>query len=260
MRWLIILPFIKHIWGQSRMEPVFTAEHISAGYGDVTIVHDVSVTVDEGEIVAVVGPNGSGKSTLLKSILGFAKLFEGSIFYQGEDITGIASDRAVSMGIGYVPQINNIFPNLTISENLDMGAYHKKGRASVKAGIKEILEMFSELEVRKSALAENLSGGERQMLAIARAMVAQPRVLLLDEPLASLSPKPVSIILSKLRRIKEAGTAIVIVEQNVKKALSVSSRGYVLVEGACAMQGDAASLFAEESSKQRYLGLETEGY
>jgi ABC-type branched-subunit amino acid transport system ATPase component len=242
------------------MEPVFTAEHISAGYGDVTIVHDVSVTVDEGEIVAVVGPNGSGKSTLLKSILGFAKLFEGSIFYQGEDITGVASDRVVSMGIGYVPQINNIFPNLTISENLDMGAYHRKGRASVKAGIKEIFGMFPELEVRKNALAGNLSGGERQMLAIARAMMAQPKVLLLDEPLASLSPRPVSIILSKLGRIKEAGTAIVIVEQNVRKALSVSSRGYVLVEGACAMQGDATSLFAEESSKQRYLGLETEGY
>lgn len=260
MRWLIILPFMKHIWGKSRMEPVFIAEHISAGYGDVIIVHDVSVKVDEGEIVAIVGPNGSGKSTLLKSILGFAKLFEGSIFYQGEDITGIASDRAVSMGIGYVPQVNNIFPNLTITENLDMGAYHRKGRASVKAGIREILEMFAELEVRRNALAGNLSGGERQMLAIARAMMAQPKVLLLDEPLASLSPKPVSVILSKLEKIRKTGTAIVIVEQNVKKALSVSSRGYVLVEGTCAMEGEASSLFAEESSKQRYLGLEAKGY
>lgn len=242
------------------MEPVFIAEHISAGYGDVIIVHDVSVKVDEGEIVAIVGPNGSGKSTLLKSILGFAKLFQGKVLYCGKDITGVASDRAVKMGIGYVPQVNNIFPNLTITENLDMGAYHRKGRASVKAGIREILEMFAELEVRRNALAGNLSGGERQMLAIARAMMAQPKVLLLDEPLASLSPRPVSIILSKLRKIKETGTAIVMVEQNVKKALSVSSRGYVLVEGACAMQGDAASLFAEESSKQRYLGLEAKGY
>ena len=260
MRWLIILPFMKHIWGKSRMEPVFIAEHISAGYGDVIIVHDVSVKVDEGEIVAIVGPNGSGKSTLLKSILGFARLFQGKVLCYGKDITGVASDRAIKMGIGYVPQVNNIFPNLTITENLDMGAYHRKGRASVKAGIREILEMFAELEVRKNALAGNLSGGERQMLAIARAMMAQPKVLLLDEPLASLSPKPVSIILSKLRKIKETGTAIVMVEQNVKKALSVSSRGYVLVEGACAMQGDAASLFAEESSKQRYLGLEAKGY
>lgn len=242
------------------MVPVFMVENINAGYGDVVIVHGVSVKVDESEIVAVVGPNGSGKSTLLKSILGFAKLFAGSIFYQGKDITGMASDRAVGMGIGYVPQVNNVFPNLTISENLDMGAYHRKGRASVKAGIGEIFEMFPELEVRKNALAGNLSGGERQMLAIARAMMAQPKVLLLDEPLASLSPKPVSIILSKLGRIKETGTAIIIVEQSVKKALSISSRGYVLVDGACAMEGDSASLFAEESSKQRYLGLEAKGY
>jgi len=242
------------------MAPVFMVENINAGYGDVVIVHGVSVKVDEGEIVAIVGPNGSGKSTLLKSILGFARLFQGKVFYCEKDITGVASDRAVSMGIGYVPQVNNVFPNLTISENLDMGAYHRKGKASVKAGIREIFGMFPELEVRKNALAGNLSGGERQMLAIARAMMAQPKVLLLDEPLASLSPKPVSIILSKLEKIRETGTAIVIVEQNVKKALSVSNRGYVLVEGACAMQGGAASLFAEESSKQRYLGLEAKGY
>ena len=242
------------------MKPIFVAENIHAGYGDAIIVHDVSVEVAEGETVAVVGPNGSGKSTLLKSILGFARLFQGSVFYQSKDITGIASDKAISLGIGYVPQINNIFPNLTISENLDMGAYHRKGKASVKAGMREIFDMFPELEVRKNALAGNLSGGERQMLAIARAMMAEPKVLMLDEPLASLSPKPVSVMLSKLEKIKESGVAIIIVEQNVKKALSVSNRGYVLVNGACAMEGDADSLFAEESSKQRYLGLEAKGY
>lgn len=238
------------------MEPIFAAEHIDAGYGDVVIVHDVSIKVAEGEIVAIVGPNGSGKSTLIKSFLGFVKLFRGSVFYQGKDITGTASDRAVTMGIGYVPQINNIFPNLTINENLDMGAYHRKGKASIKAGVAELYEMFPELEVRKNALAGNLSGGERQMLAIARAMMAQPKVLLLDEPLASLSPKPASAILSKMKSIRENGTAIIIVEQNVKKALSVSNRGYVLVNGTCAMEGEAASLFTEESSKHRFLGLE----
>ncbi len=237
------------------MEPLLIANNIYAGYGDVIIVHDVSIKVAEGEIVAIVGPNGSGKSTLIKSFLGFVKLFEGNILYHGEDITGIASDRAVSMGIGYVPQMNNIFPNLTIHENLDMGAYHRKGKASIKTGIREIFDMFPELEERKNALAGNLSGGERQMLAIARAMMAEPRVLLLDEPLASLSPKPANVILSKMKKIKAGGTAIVIVEQNVKKALSISSRGYVLVNGACAMEGDADSLFAEESSKQRFLGL-----
>jgi len=238
------------------VEPIFAAENIDAGYGDVIIVHGVSVKVTEAEIVAIVGPNGSGKSTLIKSFLGFVKLFQGSVFYQGKDITGIASDRAVSMGIGYVPQINNIFPNLTIAENLDMGAYHRKGKASIKAGVAEIYEMFPELEVRKNGLAGNLSGGERQMLAIARAMMAQPRVLFLDEPLASLSPKPASAILSKMESIRENGIAIIIVEQNVKKVLSVSNRGYVLVNGTCAMEGEAASLFTEESSKHRFLGLE----
>ena len=241
------------------MDPTFVAENIVAGYGDAIIVQGVSIQVAEGETVAIVGPNGSGKSTLIKSFLGFARLFQGSVFYQGEDITGIASHRAVSLGIGYVPQINNIFPNLTIAENLDMGAYHRKGKDSIKAGVVEIYEMFPELEVRKSGLAGNLSGGERQVLAIARAMMAQPKVLFLDEPLASLSPKPASAILSKMESIRENGIAIAIVEQNVKKVLSVSNRGYVLVNGTCAIEGDAASLFAEDSSKQRYLGLEGKG-
>jgi len=241
------------------MGAIFAAEKIAAGYGDVVIVHDISINADEGEIVAIVGPNGSGKSTLLKSILGFARLFGGRIIYQGKDITGITPDRAVSLGIGYVPQINNVFPNLTISENLDMGAYQIKGKASIKAGMAEIYVMFPELGTRRNALAGNLSGGERQMLAIARAMIAQPKVLLLDEPLASLSPKPANAILSKMQKIKEAGTAIIIVEQNVKKALSISNRGYVLVNGTCAMEGEAASLFAEDFSKERFLGLEARG-
>jgi len=238
------------------MDPIFQAEKIHAGYGDSTIVQDVSIHLAEGEIVAIVGPNGSGKSTLIKSFLGFARLFEGRVCYQGKNITGIASDRAVGMGLGYVPQINNIFPNLTIAENLDMGAYHRHGKASIKAGMVDMFETFPELEVRKNALAGNLSGGERQMLAIARAMMAEPKVLFLDEPLASLSPKPSSAILSKMDNIRNKGTPIIIVEQNVRKALSISNRGYVLVNGSCAMEGDADTLFAEESSKQRYLGLE----
>ena len=238
------------------MNPIFAAENIAAGYGDAIIVQGISIHVTASEIVAIVGPNGSGKSTLIKSFLGFARLFNGSVYYQGEDITGIASHKAVRLGIGYVPQINNIFPNLTVAENLDMGAYYRESKTSIKAGMAEIYEMFPELEIRKNSLAGNLSGGERQMLAIARAMMAQPKVLFLDEPLASLSPKPASAILSKLESIRENGIAITIVEQNVKKVLSVSNRGYVLVNGTCAMEGDAASLFAEDSSKQRFLGLE----
>jgi ABC-type branched-subunit amino acid transport system ATPase component len=238
------------------MDDILVAENIDAGYGDATIVQNVSIRVAEGEIVGIVGPNGSGKSTLIKSFLGFATLFKGRVLYEGKDISGIAPNRAVGLGIGYVPQIDNVFPNLTIAENLDMGAYHRKGRASIKAGIAEMYEMFPELEARKGSLAGNLSGGERQMLAIARAMMAQPRLLFLDEPLASLSPKPAAVILSKMESIRQNGIAIAIVEQNVKKVLSISNKGYVLVNGTCVMEGAAESLFDEDFSEQRYLGLE----
>ena len=239
------------------MAPILAMENIDAGYGDVVIVHNVSLTVDEGETVAIVGPNGSGKSTLIKSLLGFAKLFKGRFLYQEQDITGITSDRAVSLGIGYVPQNNNIFTSLTINENLEMGAYIRRDGASIKADIADVYQMFPELEARKKAWAGNLSGGERQMLAIARAIMANPKVLLLDEPLASVSPKATAAILSKIEKIREVGTAIVIIEQNVKKALDSSQRGYILVDGVCVMEGDSASILSDDTAKRRYLGLKS---
>ncbi|MDD4876232.1 MAG: ABC transporter ATP-binding protein [Dehalococcoidales bacterium] len=239
------------------MDPILVAENINAGYGEAIIVQGVSMQVSEGEIVAIIGPNGSGKSTLIKSFLGFAKLFDGKIFYQGKNISGIASDRAVSLGIGYVPQIDNVFSNLTIAENLDMGAYHQRGKASIKARIAEMYDMFPELEVRKKGLAGNLSGGERQMLAVARALMAQPKLLFLDEPLASLSPKPATVMLSKMENIRQSGIAIVIVEQNVQKVLSISNRGYALANGTCVLEGDASSLFDGDNARQRYLGLDS---
>jgi branched-chain amino acid transport system ATP-binding protein len=237
------------------MAAVLSLENIIAGYGDVAIVHGISASVDKGEIVAIVGPNGSGKSTLLKSVFGFAKLLGGKIVYQGNDVTGMASDRLVKIGIGYVPQVNNVFPNLTIAENLEMGAYLHRTRDAVKAAMREVYEMFSELDARKSSLAGNLSGGERQMVAIARAMATHPKVLLLDEPLASLSPKPIAVIIDKLKEIGQKGTAIMMVEQNVKTALSVAKRGYVLVDGTCVLQGEAGTLFTEATARQRFVGL-----
>ncbi len=239
------------------MAPVLVMENIDAGYGDVVIVHNVSITVDESEIVAIVGPNGSGKSTLIKSLLGFAKLFKGRFLYQGQDITGITPDRAVSLGIGYVPQTNNIFTNLTVKENLEMGAYIRRDGASIKTDIADVYLMFPELEARKKAFAGNLSGGERQMLAIARAMMASPKVLLLDEPLASVSPKATTAILSKIERVREVGTAVVIIEQNVKQALDTSQRGYILVDGVCVMEGDSASILSDNTAKRRYLGFKS---
>jgi branched-chain amino acid transport system ATP-binding protein len=240
------------------MVPILVAENVDAGYGDVIIVHNVSLEVGEGETVAIVGPNGSGKSTLIKSLLGFARLFHGRVFYEGKNITGITPDRAVNLGIGYVPQINNVFTNLTVAENLEMGAYIRKGRVSIKADMAEIYRMFPELEARKRTWAGNLSGGERQMLAIARAMMANPKVLLLDEPLASLSPKAASVILSKMEKIRESGTAIVIIEQNVKKALDSSQRGYILVAGACIMEGDSAFILSDDTARRQYVGLKAQ--
>ena len=238
------------------MAGILSTQNVKAGYNDIIIIHDVSLEVARGEIVAILGPNGSGKSTFIKCILGFAKLFDGNVLYDGNVITGITADKAVSIGISYVPQINNVFPNLTISENLDIGAYHRSNKSEIKNSISEIFDMFPELVVKKKSLAGNLSGGERQMLAIARAIMAQPKVLLLDEPLASLSPKPIAVILSKLTSIKQNGIAIMMVEQNVREALSISDRGYVLVNGSCVMSGNSDSLFAEESSRQKFLGLE----
>jgi len=235
--------------------PIFAANEIRAGYGDVVIVKKISVAVDEGETVAIVGPNGSGKSTLLKGLLGFARLFEGTIVYRGQDITGVTSDQAVAMGIGYVPQTDNVFTNLTILENLEMGAYIRHDSKSIKNDIGEVYRMFPELEQRKKAYAGSLSGGERQMLAIARAMMANPKVLFLDEPLASLSPKAVDTILKKLKIIGEAGTALIVVEQNVMKALDFADRAYILVDGACIMEGDAGTILSDDNAKRRYLGF-----
>ncbi len=237
------------------MSPVFAANDIKAGYGDVVIVNEVSITVDEGETVAIVGPNGSGKSTLLKSLLGFARLIEGTIIYQGQDITGVTPNRAVSLGIGYVPQTDNVFTNLNILENLEMGAFVRHDNRSIKNDISEIYGIFPELKQREKAYAGSLSGGERQMLAIARAMMARPKVLLLDEPLASLSPKSVDTILAKLEMIREASTALIIIEQNVKRALDFASRAYILVNGACVMEGNAATILSDDNAKRRYLGF-----
>ncbi|AKG52748.1 branched-chain amino acid transport protein LivF [Dehalogenimonas sp. WBC-2] len=237
------------------MSDILTATGITAGYGDVHIVNDVSVHLEYGGSVAIVGPNGSGKSTLLKSLIGFARLFEGNIMFDGRDITGMTSDKTVAMGLGYVSQTDNVFANLTIQENLEMGAYVRHDSAAVKQDIERMYQMFPELERRKKFYAGSLSGGERQMLAIARAMMANPRALLLDEPLASLSHKAVETIVDKLRLINESGTALMIIEQNTRRILSFARRAYVLVTGKLALEGEAATILENEDARKRYLGL-----
>jgi ABC-type branched-subunit amino acid transport system ATPase component len=218
----------------NRVAPIFASVDVRAGYSDIVIVDGVSLEVEAGEIVAIVGPNGSGKSTLLKSFFGFSQFLGGKMYYRGEDITGKTADRMIASGIGYIPQTNNVFANLTITENLQMGAYTRSDRSRIAAEIEDIFEIFHELKHR-----------------------AKPSVLMLDEPLASLSPKSVEGILSKLTLVQESGTALVMIEQNVKRALSFANRAYILVEGKCIMQGPANALLNDELAKKRYLGLET---
>jgi ABC-type branched-subunit amino acid transport system ATPase component len=235
--------------------PLFEAKNICAGYGDVMIVNDVSLSVSNGDLVAIVGPNGSGKSTLLKSLLGLAHLFSGQVLYQERDITRIAPWQAVEVGLGYVPQVNNVFTNLTVNENLEMGAYHRHDKAGIRSDLEEMYQRFPELAARKKARAETLSGGERQLLAIARAMMARPRLLLLDEPLAFLSPKASEVVLNRLLQIQAEGTSLLLVEQNTIKALQNASYGYILNEGRCVMEGKGPQLLADGSLRERFLGL-----
>ncbi|RLG49500.1 MAG: ABC transporter ATP-binding protein, partial [Thermoproteota archaeon] len=174
------------------MVAVIESRGITAGYGKAVIIRDVDIKVEEGKITAIVGPNGSGKSTFLKTVFGLTRVFKGCIMYDGKDVTSLAPEERARMGLGYVPQVNNVFPNLTVLENLEMGAYAMKDKEQVRAEIEEMMEIFPILRERKKQKAGSLSGGERQMLAMAMALMGKPKVLLLDEPAAALAPKVVN--------------------------------------------------------------------
>jgi len=228
---------------------------ITAGYGKMPVVHRISISVDADEIVTIVGPNGSGKSTVIKSIFGLARVFDGSIKYDGTDITHLRGDEVAKLGIGYVPQLGNVFTNLTVEENLEMGAYVRKDEAAIKSDMEEVYSIFPELRGRRHEAAGKLSGGERQMLAIAKAMMMKPKVLLLDEPTASLAPKIASLVFSKIREIRDMGVPVLMAEQNARKALASSDKGYVLVAGKCVKKGSAREILSDKNIGRLYLGL-----
>ncbi|MCD6443741.1 ABC transporter ATP-binding protein [Candidatus Bathyarchaeota archaeon] len=227
--------------------------NLVAGYWKIPVVEDVSIRVDKGEIVALLGPNGSGKSTVLKSIMGFAKVFKGKIVYNGSDVTGVPANRLVKMGISYVPQVANIFGSLTVKENLEIGAYLRK--EGVEKDMEEVLEFFPELKGMLRRRADSLSGGERQLLALARALMSKPRLLLLDEPTASLSPKTALNVFSKIIEIRDEGIPILMAEQNVLKTLEISDRAYILVSGKCIASGSSEEILKDENLGRLYLGL-----
>jgi ABC-type branched-subunit amino acid transport system ATPase component len=227
-------------------------EGVAAGYGEVDVLSDVSVRVGEREMVTVVGPNGAGKSTLLRTISGLLPPRRGRILLGGTDITGLRPDTVVRRGIAYVPQTENVFPSLTVRENLEMGAWVAPGGRD--AALAEVFRRFPVLGARQRQRAGTLSGGERQMVAIGMALMVAPRVLMLDEPSAGLAPAMVDALLEKIREVNEAGVAVLLVEQNAREALRRSDRGYVLVTGRNRVDGPGPALAADPGVRALFLG------
>ena len=234
-------------------ESALVVDKVIAGYvPEVDILRGVDLQVQPGEIVTVLGPNGAGKSTLIKVVAGLLRVRSGEVRVFGEDISHLPAHRMMARGVGYVPQTQNVFPKLTVEENLEMGAYVR--RRELRKGLDQAYALFPDLERMRHQAAGRLSGGQRQMVAIARALMLQPRLMLLDEPSAGLSPLLVNHVFDKVREVREIGVTILIVEQNAKAALSISDRGYVLAEGQDRVTGPAAELLRNPEVGELYLG------
>lgn len=233
--------------------PLLKCEGITAGYGDMEILHEVRLAIDAGEIVSVIGPNGAGKSTLMKTIFGLVRPREGTIEFNGKNITGHSPYEVVKQGMCYVPQVANVFTALTVEENLEMGGYLLDDRALPERKA-YVYEFFPKLHERRRQRAGKMSGGERQMVAIGSALMLEPDLLLLDEPSAGLSPKLVDEIFENIRRINAAGLAILMVEQNAQKSLAMADRGYVLASGQNRFEGSGQELLNDPEVGRLYLG------
>ena len=225
-----------------------------ARYGRITALEGISLTVEEGEIVTMIGANGAGKTTTLRAISGLVRPASGAIRFAGRDISRLAPNEIVRAGISHSPEGRHVFPRMTVRENLELGAYTRTSKAEIAEDTARVLEIFPRLGERFEQKAGTMSGGEQQMLAIARAMMSRPRVLLLDEPSLGLSPKLVQTIFAVIRDINARGTTILLIEQNARQALAVAARGYVLEVGTIVHSGPAADLAASEAVRAAYLG------
>ncbi len=234
--------------------PFLTVEGVHAGYGRIPILHGVSLTVHAGEVVSIIGPNGAGKSTVLKLIVGVLAPWQGQVRFNDEIISGRRPDEILHRGLAFVPQGRIVFPQMTVLENLEMGAYSERDRTRVDQALERVYQLFPVLLDRRKQKAGTLSGGEQQMLAIGRALMIQPRLILLDEPSLGLSPKLLDIIFDKLAELKAAGMTMMIVEQNAAKALTLASRGYVLELGRNRFEGTGPALLVDPEVKRLYLG------
>ena len=233
--------------------PVDVDDEVHAGYlPGVNILNGCSLVAEQGELIGIIGPNGAGKSTLLKAIFGQVNVREGSITLEGEDITGLKANKLVSRGVGFIPQTNNVFPSLTIEENLQMGLYQNPG--AYKERLEFVTGIFAELGKRLKQRAGSLSGGERQMVAMSRALMMDPKVLLLDEPSAGLSPVRQDEAFIRVSEINKAGVTCIMVEQNARRCLQICDRGYVLDQGRDAYTGTGRELLNDPKVTELYLG------
>jgi len=223
-------------------------------YGMIQAIKGVSFDVNEGEVIALIGANGAGKTTILHTITGLINAQKGSVWFEGKDITKVPAHKIVSMGMAHVPEGRRVFANLTVLQNLKMGAYTRKDKTEIEQTLDSIYKRFPRLMERQNQLAGTLSGGEQQMLAMGRALMSHPKIILMDEPSMGLSPIFVNEIFDIIRAVSESGTTVLLVEQNAKKALSIADRAYVLETGKIVLSGKASDLLNNDSIKKAYLG------
>ena len=234
--------------------PLLRAANLTAGYGKMPILHGVTLEVARGEMVSVIGPNGAGKSTAFKTIVGFLRPTSGSVTFDGQDITALRPEQVLHRGLAYVPQGRIVFPQMTVLENLEMGAYIERDGRRIAEALERVYGLFPILAERRRQRAGTMSGGEQQMVAIGRALMTTPKLVMLDEPSLGLSPKFVSLIFERLTEMKRTGYTLVVVEQNAARALAVADRGYVLELGRNRLEGTGQSLLDDPEVKRLYLG------
>ena len=230
-------------------------ENVSAAYGMIQILWDVSFKIKEKEIVSIIGPNGAGKTSLVKTIMGLLPAKSGAIRFKGENIENLPTYEIVKKGVTMIPEGREIFPRMTVEENMLLGAYMINDKHQVKESKERIYQIFPVLRKKEKTLAQNLSGGEQQMLVIGRSMMSNPELLILDEPSLGLAPIIVAKVLDTLRQINEEGVAVLLVEQNIRDSLNIADRGYVLEEGKIIIEGEGRKLLSNDHIKEVYLGI-----